>query len=331
MNETDMQWIRLHRAVLRNNQSEVQRALAEGLDVNIPGPHHRTPLHTAARHGLTEIARLLIARGAQPDLFVAAGLDDVAMAEDLLAKGADPNVFWEWGTGERPLHWSAQNNSVDMAGILLDSGADVDVRDGDDETPLMIAARHGSVETAGLLLTRGACAGLSNNHGFTALRIAATSGKAVSVRSEMADLLISHGAVVDLAIAAAMGYADIVRDLLREGAEVNAEGFFGVTLLHVAAGRIQPAVVELLIASGADVNAQDDELETPLHHLALAGKGTDIGDVMCVAQILLKHGADVNAEHRGDDTPLGFALRNPAVQPDLVDLLRDRGARDSNP
>ena len=51
---------------------------------------------------------------------------------------------------------------------------------------------------------------------------------------------------------------------LNKGADVNARGFLGSTLLHNAARWGHKEVAKLLIAKGADVNAKDNRDLTPL-------------------------------------------------------------------
>ncbi len=71
-------------------------------------------------------------------------------------------------------------------------------------------------------------------------------------------------------------------------------------------------IVELLIASGADINAKDGKERTPLHFAAEEGESD-------VAAELMRLGADVNARDIIGRTPLDFANKLPY-------LLRKRGA-----
>ena len=56
----------------------------------------------------------------------------------------------------------------------------------------------------------------------------------------------------------------IVEALLAHGAEINLKGRGGSTALHIAAASAKPVIVELLIARGAELNIRDDEGKTPL-------------------------------------------------------------------
>ena len=105
----------------------------------------------------------------------------------------------------------------------------------------------------------------------------------------------------------------------------------GDTLLHAAAHGEDPAVVELLLAAGADVNARAVDGETPLHEAAKWSgwaenelRGPPSLRSTAVVEALLVAGADIEA--RGDLgwTPLHWAAalnHNPAV----IELLLSAG------
>ena len=148
-------------------------------------------------------------------------------------------------------------------------------------------------------------------------------------------LRLSAAVPAPVADAAQAGEAATVRSLLAKKADVNAPQGDGMTALHWAASRddramakallteganpkaltrlssITPiflaaqtgsgALVEMLAASGADVNAANDTGITPLMMAAAAGSVDAI-------QALLKHGAKVNAkESAREQTALMFA------------------------
>ncbi len=93
----------------------------------------------------------------------------------------------------------------------------------------------------------------------------------------------------------------IVKDLLDNGADVNAVGQDKKTPLHWAAahGR-KDAVDALLKVKGIDVNAKDQGGKTPLHFAAESG-------YQQVVQALLDKGADVNIKDKNEKTPLNLA------------------------
>jgi ankyrin repeat protein len=178
--------------------------------------HHSTPLMYAARDH-HEAARALLAHGAEPDVFAAAGLDDVAMLDGLLA--ADPGsanqrinegrlatppgtwliYAWTFGVGsgdQRPtvLHAAASGGHAACCRRLLDAGADPAARGGyDDGTPLHFAAWNGRPATIRLLVDAGAEIDVESgaNHEATPLGWAVVAGQVEATRA-----LIEAGATI---------------------------------------------------------------------------------------------------------------------------------------
>jgi uncharacterized protein len=60
------------------------------------------------------------------------------------------------GDGETPLHWTASSDDADVASVLIDAGADVEMPDGSIGTPLDNAIGYGCWHVARLLVSRGA-------------------------------------------------------------------------------------------------------------------------------------------------------------------------------
>jgi len=106
------------------------------------------PLGLAAFFGHEEAVRLLLARGANPNLAArnamnvaaihaasAAGSFGIALA--LIEAGADVNAVQQ--AGYRPLHAAAMTGQVDLAKLLLDRGADPNAKADDGRTALAMA------------------------------------------------------------------------------------------------------------------------------------------------------------------------------------------------
>ena len=105
----------------------VEALLNTGADVNLPSRESMkvTPLASAAAAKQTEIARLLIAHGA--------------------------NVNARAASGHIPLHEAAGNGNVEMVKLLIENGADVNARTDDGKTPLDFAIEYKRTEVIDLL------------------------------------------------------------------------------------------------------------------------------------------------------------------------------------
>ena len=90
------------------------------------------------------------------------------------------------------LHDAAWNNSLDVATLLIEQGADIEAKDKNDRTPLHVAAESNSLDVATLLIDLGADIEANNEHGETPLHLAAW-GDAL----EVATLLIDLGADIE--------------------------------------------------------------------------------------------------------------------------------------
>jgi ankyrin repeat protein len=104
-----------------------------------------------------------------------------------------------------------------------------------------------------------------------------------------------------LYIAAAYGHVDICTELTKAGADVNAATESGETPLHVAIRRNQVAAAEFLLGRGADTELRNEYGRTPLLLVA-----RETGNLE-MAQMLIAAGADVNAEDRFETKPIELA------------------------
>lgn len=94
----------------------------------------------------------------------------------------------------------------------------------------------------------------------------------------------------------------MVKELIDAGMDVNARDFDREdTALHMAAAKGQKEVIEILVANGANVNAQNNRGQTPLH--SLVKKRFDL-----LALWLVRQGADINLEDDKNCSARDFAL-----------------------
>ncbi len=118
--------------------------------------------------------------------------------------------------------------------------------------------------------------------------------------------------------AAERGCIDMIKELIAEGASVNARDRFGNTALLRAARAGENEAVKLLLAQNSDV-----------HHRNIAGSTALLRAVTMnrrrTARILLSAGADPNQPNRRSVSPLIAAAYNGNVR--MTELLLKSGAR----
>ncbi|MBX3193378.1 MAG: ankyrin repeat domain-containing protein [Labilithrix sp.] len=134
----------------------------------------KTPLEHAAWSGKTEVARLLVARGAridgengEPPLALAAEAGHLEVVDALLVAGADVNGRAPDGTGYPPLVVAASRPRVDIVRRLLVAKARIEQRDILGMTALCAATAKGNIEVARVLLAAGADPLAANRAGWT--------------------------------------------------------------------------------------------------------------------------------------------------------------------
>ena len=180
---------------------------------------------------LAGLAAVGAAAAAPPEapLADAAKRADWAAVRTLLRQGADVDA--PQGDGSTALHWASYRDNREIAALLIRAGTEVDAANDLGVTALWAACENGSPAMVGTLLEAGADPNMALPFGETPLMTAARAGN-----------------------------ADAVGRLLAAGADVDAatrEGAYGAqTALMWAVAQKHPAVVEVLLAHGADVNAR---------------------------------------------------------------------------
>ncbi|OZH54327.1 hypothetical protein AFK68_11665 [Hydrocoleum sp. CS-953] len=114
--------------------------------------------------------------------------------------------------------------------------------------------------------------------------------------------------------------SEVIDILISNGAQVNAKNNNDNTPLHYA-GKSQE-ITALLINKGADVNAKNNQGITPLHNSRRRG----------VAEILITHGADINAQDKKGKTPLHYLVTNDSQSAAelLINQRANINAKDNN-
>ena len=156
----------------------------------------------------------------------------------------------------------------------------------------MGAARWGHTDCVKYLLQSGAQLDLKDEGGETALNLAAEGG-----HIEVMTRLVEAGHNVNqrdwlgertpLMAAAGEGHTDCVQYLLQNGAQLDLEDHVGMTALHLAASLGHLEVMKRLVEAGQDVNQRDVGKRTPLMRAAERGH-TD-----CV-EYLIQIGAEMD-------------------------------------
>jgi ankyrin repeat protein len=130
---------------------------------------------------------------------------------------------------------------------------------------------------------------------------------------------VSHDGWTPLHLASFFDAEPAVRLLLNKGAPVGARSTNALRNMpiHAAASRRNAACVKLLIEHGAQVNAQQHGGWAALHAAAQNGD-------LATAALLVEAGADVNMRAENNQRPLDLAMTK--GHQDMVEYLESKGA-----
>ena len=148
---------------------------------------------------------------------------------------------------------SALNGNVEAIALAIEAGIDPNVIGDQNRTPLMLAAFNGHLEIVERLLEAGARVDLKDTTNRTALMFACTGPN-----TKMVSLLLRRGADINgidnheswtpLMFAAAEGHKEVVQLLLDSNANPNAQDVDGETAAQFAHSRGFPEVAAMIEA-----------------------------------------------------------------------------------
>ena len=155
----------LHCAAAGGHAEVIKNLIEMGADPDCPYLSH-TPLHLAVCMSRTEAVKALLESDANPEAYQDGGFNpgplqdaclkgDIEIAQALIEAGASTDRRdYE---GVQPLHYAAIHDDPDLIQMLLDAGADPNMRaDRSYRTPMHRAASYGNLRTIRALLAGGA-------------------------------------------------------------------------------------------------------------------------------------------------------------------------------
>jgi ankyrin repeat protein len=312
--------------------AKVTKAVDGGADVNKKTPDDFTPLIVAITHKRKPIVEYLLSKGARVDkktgrlgwtaLLEACLGGSLDIATMLVDAGADVNL--KSSEEVSPLFFSIYNKHTPVVEYLLSKGARVDEMDPSGLTPLYKACFDGSLDIASALVDAGADVNLKSTSDYAPL-YAAVSNKHKTVM----EYLLSKGARIDeksgpngltaIYKACADGSLDIATVLVDAGADVNLKSPQGFAPLFAAIQNNHKPVVEYLLSKGVHIDEKNGKLGLTALHKACINGSLDIATVLVDAE------ADINVKDESGFTPFYSAVHNHHIP--VIKYLLSKRAR----
>ncbi|WP_253303211.1 ankyrin repeat domain-containing protein [Wolbachia endosymbiont of Phyllotreta cruciferae] len=235
--------------------------IGKGVDINESNNDGWTPLHFAAWRGYLEVANFLIEKGANINV---------------------KNIF-----GRKPIHIAAENNNKNIIEFFLSKGMSIDDTDRDGRTPLYYASWNGHLDAVKYLVEKGADVYTQDKGGKTLLD-AATDQKHDDVERYLKQVQLDR----ELLIVVQYGNLNEVKDLVSQGASINAKDKNGKTSMDIAIDKKHDNIVKYL---------QQTQLDRKLL------TATENGDLSKVREFV-SQGANVNAKDKDGKIPIDIAI-----------------------
>jgi ankyrin repeat protein len=311
----------LHFAARQGSARAVETLVAHGASVNALSPGDGvSPLLIATVNGQFDIAKYLLAHGADPTLANAGGVTPLFAVLNIEWA---PRMFYP-----QPRAQLQQETSyLDLMTLLLDRGADPNARlsrktwftqynfdllrvDDGGATPFWRAAYASDIAAMKLLLQYGADPAIATIKPFARPRGTDADRDAPAVDVSGRPVPTGGPGIPPLLAAAGSGYG--------EGFAANAHRFAPTGML---------AAVKFLVEDlHVDVNARDHEGNTALHNAAARGDNEMI-------EYLVSKGADPKAVNRAGQTTVDMAngpVQRTQPYPETIKLLEGLGAKNNH-
>ncbi|KAJ3765792.1 ankyrin repeat-containing domain protein, partial [Lentinula raphanica] len=226
---------------------------------------------------------------------------------------------------ETALEKAVVRNHKDIVELLLEQGATIDIQKSQFHMLLGQAANFGHIKFIEIALNHIDNIDTTVIENLKSYAFRAAFNGHEDVIEVLLGHIMQHAPAnahqelfgITLNIAAQTNQNNIIKLLLKYGADLKSEEENTQKALLQAAMFGYEDTVELLLLNNANVNAQGDDLETALQAAAY-------GKHKAIISLLLDHGADVNANKGYDGTALHIAAF--CNNQDIIKLLIDHGA-----
>ena len=332
--KADDDWSALSGAVRQKHADVVKVLIDAGADIETRNKDLWTPLLLSSQNGGLRIVKMLVEagagvsatqRGGSTSLMIAAVFGHTETVRYLVGL-PQVDVSHKDKKGFTSLLASAEKPGAGVVQLLIDAGADIEIRHSDDgRSPLLVASRRGNPRVVEVLVRAGADVCVTDNNGYTCLSLAAYYGQTETVRTLLCmpevDVNQSNSSCnTALHYAVAQKNSDVVQLLIDAGADVEAKNSLGSTPLHCACQVGKLDITQMLVEAGVDVCEVDNKGYACLILAVYRGRTETVRYLVGLREV------DVNHRTFSGLTALHFARQKQHA--DVVQVLLKHGAEE---
>ena len=188
------------------------------------------------------------------------------------------------------LLWAVNNKKIDIVELLIDKGADINIKNNNDEALLIIAIKMNDQALVKLLIDKGADINVRKSGNDTALLFAVDKN-----------------------------HQEIVKLLIEKGANLDSVNSNGRTALNQACLSDYIKVAKILVDSGANLDLAEADGDTPLINILRNGRNKNNDEF---AKILINKGADVTIENKIQKTAMDYASND--IKKMIEDVIKNK-------
>lgn len=311
--------------------------ISKGLDINSVDSKGNGVFNYAAKTGNITLMDQLIKKGIKGNdnafIFASQGArgvtNGIEVYKYLESVGLNPNAVSK--EGETPLHTIAsKSKDMDVITYFINKGVDVNQQDAHGNTPFINAASQNNLEVVSLFSKTVKNVNQTNKKGESALALAVANNSSDVVAfllDNKADVsVVDNNGGNDLTAYLMQSYSPKKEDefnqklqlLKNSGFEFGKPQTNGNTLYHLALDKNDLSVLKFIKQFNSDVNAKNNEGNTPLHMAAMKANNTEI------LKYLISIGAKKDTTTDFDETAYDLASENELLlgQNESLDFLK---------